>query len=73
MGVDNPDCQHESKRLVEGGYERYWTWVEPDDEGDPVAVFHGLEDFTDDGDGNYRLECAYCLAVLELPDEWDWD
>jgi hypothetical protein len=68
------ECQHESKRLVETGYERHWSWHEPDDgEQLPVAVFHGLEDFTDEGDGTYRLECAYCLALFDLPDEWDWD
>jgi hypothetical protein len=65
-------CDHNSLRLVEGGYERTWDWEETDS-GGFVAIFHGLEDFGDDGDGSYRLECSVCLQEHPLPDDWDWE
>jgi hypothetical protein len=65
------DCPHDDVVLVEGGYERTWTW---DTSGDmPVAIFHGLEDFSDEGDGGYFLRCSYCLADLGEPPLQDDD
>lgn len=65
-------CRHERVVLVEGGYEREWEW---DTDGDfPIATFYGLESFSDEGDGTYRLRCKHCLADLGEPeDEWQWD
>jgi hypothetical protein len=64
-------CPHYDKVLVEGGYERTWSLNER--EGNiPVAVFHGLEDFSDDGDGEYVVRCSSCLKEFDLPEDWDW-
>lgn len=65
-------CPHDRKRLAEGGYIRTWKWID-DDVETPIARFGGLEDFSDDGDCVYWLECATCLERLPLPDDWQWD
>jgi hypothetical protein len=68
---DDGGCPHERKVLVEGGYEREWSFVEHDDTF--VAVSGGIQDFGDDGDGNYVLRCKTCLKEFDVPDEWEWD
>jgi hypothetical protein len=65
------NCPHYDKVLVEGGYERTWSFEEQDD-GTFAAVFHGLEDFGDEGDGVYTLRCSTCLTEFDLPDDWEW-
>lgn len=68
-------CPHDRIVLVESGYEREWAWIEGDPEiGPPVAQFSGLEGFSDEGDGVYRLRCKTCLKDLgEPPSLWEWD
>lgn len=72
------ECGGTRLRLAEGGYVRTWDLEVPEPEGDEpvvcIAHFHGLEDFSDDGDGNYWVECANCLATFDQPDGgWDYD
>ena len=67
------ECPHDHLVLVEGGYERTWTW-DTDSGPVPVAIFHGTEDFSDQGDGIYTLRCTTCLATFDVDvDEWEWD
>lgn len=67
-------CHGVELRLAEGGYVRTWD-LRRDDDPEPIwwADFHGLEDFTDDGDGDYWAECANCLARYAAPAEWEWN
>jgi hypothetical protein len=58
------NCAHERKVLVEGGYEREWSWTVRND---------GVQDFSDEGDGSYRLICKTCLLGFPLPDDWEWE
>ncbi len=70
------DCPHDRLQLVEDGYIRTWDWERRetvDGETMFVAVFHGLEDFSDEGDSEYYLQCKSCLKQFPVPDEWEWD
>lgn len=77
-GTECPHCQGKML-LVEGGYERTWTMRNHHDFDDSMpdqltaVSTSGSEAFSDDGDGVYVTRCATCLAVFEVPGEWEWD
>lgn len=48
-------CEAPVETLAEDGYRRTWS-LEVDGDG-VKAVFGGLEDFSEDGDYTYKLEC----------------
>lgn len=58
--------------LVERGHEREWR-LDYGDDGEVTAVFEGIEDYSEDGDGNYFARCTRCGAEYEPPDEWEWN
>lgn len=69
---DAPHCPHDDLKLCEGGYIRAWSF-KTDGDGHWCAIFGGVADFGDEGDGDYWVECSSCLQRFELPDEWEWD
>lgn len=77
-GTECPHCQGKML-LVEGGYERTWTMRNHHDFDDSMpdqltaVSTSGSEAFSDDGDGVYVTRCATCMAVFEVPGEWEWD
>ena len=76
-GVECPYCKLGELQLVEQGHERTWdlTVFEDEDDDDLVtAHFSGIEDYSDDGDGDYYTRCSSCLAEFQAPeDDWEWN
>lgn len=80
-------CEAAADRLQEAGYTRDWgldvrhTDGKEEDAGQEVdtsgfvvtAVFHGLEDLSDDGDGEYYLVCRDGHHSGLPFETWNWD
>jgi hypothetical protein len=68
-------CTHHWE-LREDGYTRRWeTTITTDSDGtvEIEAQFTGLEDWDEDGDGNYYLQCLSCMARTDMPDNYEID
>ena len=68
-------CPHDDAplRLAEGGYVRMWTLTRVSDSGPWIADDAcSVDAYSDDGDGDYWVECTSCLRKFAIPDEWDW-
>lgn len=81
-GTSCPYCKHGDIVLIEQGHERQWALSFDDgyssgqitEEEVLTAHFHGIEDYSDDGDGEYFTRCSSCLVEFQQPDdEWEWD
>ena len=68
-------CDHgiEDFSLVEDGYQRQWNTRLDTSRQVLIAEYTGVSDFTDDGDGNYFLQCGVCLSRREVPDDYEID
>lgn len=79
-GIVCPYCKDGDIVLVEQGHERTWDLetsedlITPYGERGLTAHFHGIEDYSEDGDGDYFTRCSSCLAEFQAPDdEWEWN
>jgi hypothetical protein len=73
--IEPPPCDHslDEFSLVEDGYQRQWHTRIDEDTKVIRAGYNGSSDWTDDGDGNYFLQCGMCLARREVPFDYEID
>jgi hypothetical protein len=81
-GIECPYCARGELVLVEQGHERQWDLSFDDgyssgqitEEEVLTANFSGIEDYSEDGDGDYFTRCGSCLAEFQAPaEDWEWN